>query len=206
MSHNISLPETIERREGLVLYPYAANAVMSFTASGSRWLRFVPPRAITVTRIGFRVTQPAAGGTNAGADPIQLGIYTVSANNQTSTTGSSWLRVATTGTASLTTLPSTGGSATNVASAGMKWGALTASYTLTPGLIHYVGISYAYPTAANTTNCQIAAMTDNFFDVFGASIGNASSANGVLSTLATSMSGATSFTSTAPMFALSTLT
>lgn len=193
----------IERPTGMVLYPWAGGAAnaLAFSASITRFSRFRASRALVIKRIGFRVTQAAAGGTNSGADTIQLGLYT--STNQSSTTGSDWTRVATTGNATLYTT-ATGTTSTTVASTGAKWAALSADYTLVPGQVYYVAISYTYPASANSTNCGISSSLHQLYDLFGANAGNAELASQAVATLPTDMSSATFTTNSQPMFVLST--
>jgi hypothetical protein len=190
----------IERPNGMVLYPWA-SATNGFTASITRFIRFRANRPLVVKRIGFNATTAAAGGTNSGADTVQLGIYT--ATNQSSTTGSDWTRVATTGNATLyTTL--TGTTTTTLAATGNKYAALTANYTLTPGQVYYAAIAYSYPASANTTNCSIAALTFNLVTAFGNTVSNAETCSQAVATLPTNMASVTFTTSVAPAFILST--
>lgn len=198
----------VDRPDGMIVYPYATGSRV-YSANVVRWTRVLARRPLAVKRIMVRCLTPGAGGSNSGADTIEVGIYYDS--NQ-GTTASNWTRVATSGGVNGSSGSSpiyttnTGTTLTTLATAGNKWIPLTSTYTLVAGHIYYIGIAYTAPTPtannANTPALGEAAIVSS--DPFGGGLPYAESmSQGSQATLPTNMGSAVA-SGAQPYFVLST--
>ena len=186
---------TTERAGGMWLYPWNGGGTLTFAAGRVTWLRFRAVRDLVIARIGFNVGTASAGG--SGNEAIQVGLYTSS--TQTSSTGSNWTRVATSGNATLYTTP-TGSTTTTLTSTGAKFAPLTATYTLTAGQTYYAAFSLATPTPTAFTIGPAITTVPGSYTPFGTGLPDQEAfVNTSASSLPTDMSSGSLANTTAPI-------
>lgn len=196
----------VDRPTGMVIYPWSNNQ-RQYTASVVRFVRFMATRPLVIKRMGFRVTNAGSGGSNSGADTVDLGIYY---DVNQSSTASNWTLAASSGPVNGSSSGSpiynspTSTTLTTLASATNKYVALSSPYTLVPGKVYYAAFSYTVPTpTANITHPQIAELSVPAGDLLSSTVPGLEAASQVVAGLPSTM-GSAGIAAAMPLIVLST--
>ena len=172
-----ALGSSLDRPNGIMLFPWFATTSTTPTADSTRGIRFVAPRTMTVTKIGLVIT-----GNATNADAIQVGLFTTDQTLVASSTSAS--RTVNTGTTPRVLSIS-----------------LSSSYTITAGTTYVV--AYAYDYVSGTGASILSGSNSNIVNVFGNTFGVAEAVNFTSATLSSNMWGANTFsTGIIPFFVL----